>query len=418
MATEYLQAFAAAVKSLLREQRFENRRAQAAPALRGLAALLARVGLGDVELQRCAVGNHASGVNPGALAVQDAPHRRVFADQVGSTGETGARPCLRRLAPRCAHLPALKRVLVGLLPGGFEQADALQRHVQSRRIHHDKHGVQTAPALADEPAPRCFKTHDAGRTAMQTHFFFYALAVHGAARAVRQELWYQKQGQTLGSGRRIGQSCQHQMHDVVCQVVLAAGDKDLAAADLVAAVCLRHGLGADQSQVAAGMRLGQAHGGQPLTRGELAEVAVFQLLRAVGLEAIVGTMQQVWRHGPGVIGGAEHLEQHGLQHSRQTLATVLRCSSQRRPAGLPEGLVGVAKTRRHGDRALAPARAGFVTNAVQRCDLAGDKLAGFVHQLRHQFGVNFCVCWQFLQLTLRVDDLRQHVKHLIGTGFE
>jgi hypothetical protein len=51
--------------------------------------------------------------------------------------------------------------------------------------------------------------------------------------------------------------------DVLGQVVLATGDEDLGAADLVAAVGLRLGLGADDAQVGTGVRLGQAHGTGP-----------------------------------------------------------------------------------------------------------------------------------------------------------
>jgi hypothetical protein len=61
----------------------------------------------------------------------------------------------------------------------------------------------------------------------------------------------------------IRQLGQHQVDDVLGQVVLAAGDEDLGAADLVAAIGLGLGLGADDAQVGAGMRLGQAHGTGP-----------------------------------------------------------------------------------------------------------------------------------------------------------
>ena len=102
---------------------------------------------------------------------------------------------------------------------------------------------------------------------MQTHLFFDAVAVHAAARAVGVELGDQEQRQAFGSGRRIGQAGQHQVHDVVAQVVLAARDKNFGAADGVLAIGQRDRLGAGQAQVRARMRLGQAHGGQPFAGG-------------------------------------------------------------------------------------------------------------------------------------------------------
>ena len=55
----------------------------------------------------------------------------------------------------------------------------------------------------------------------------------------------------------VGQAGQDDMDDVVGHVVLAGGDEDLGAGDLVAAVGLRLGLGAQHAQVGAAVRLGQ-----------------------------------------------------------------------------------------------------------------------------------------------------------------
>ena len=122
------------------------------------------------------------------------------------------------------------------------------------------------------------------------------------------------------------------------------------------AVAMRHGLGAHQPQVAAGVRLGQAHGGQPLAGGDLFQVARLQFVAAVVLEALVGAVQQARRHGPAVVGRAQHFVQHGFQHGGQALAAVFGGAGQRGPAGLPEGLVGLAEARRCRDHAAASKR--------------------------------------------------------------
>ena len=86
VAAKDLQAVAATVKGLVREDRFHDRRDQRAPTLgRSL-----RVGIGavldQVEFERGAVGQHAAGIDPGALRVQNPAHRRVFGNEVRFAG--------------------------------------------------------------------------------------------------------------------------------------------------------------------------------------------------------------------------------------------------------------------------------------------------------------------------------------------
>ena len=76
---------------------------------------------------------------------------------------------------------------------------------------------------------------------------------------------------------RAGDARQHQVDDVLGHVVLAVGDEDLGAEDLVAAVGLRLGARAHQRQVAAGLRLGQVHRAGPLAGDHLREVGLLQL---------------------------------------------------------------------------------------------------------------------------------------------
>src|SRR3546814_19883833 len=67
----------------------------------------------------------------------------------------------------------------------------------------------------------------------------------------------------LAAGRCVGQAREHQVHDVVGEVVPAGGDEDLGAADRVAAVVPWHGAGPEQAQVGSATRPGQAHGAGP-----------------------------------------------------------------------------------------------------------------------------------------------------------
>ncbi len=60
-------------------------------------------------------------------------------------------------------------------------------------------------------------------------------------------LGHQEQRDTARAGRCVGELGQYQMDDVVGEIVLAAGDEYLGAADLVGAVRLRLCLGSDDA---------------------------------------------------------------------------------------------------------------------------------------------------------------------------
>jgi len=405
VATKHLQAVAAAMKSLVREDRLHDGRDQGAPAL-CKRLCFGRAVLDLVKLNGRLVGQHAAGIHPGALGVQNAAHGRVFGNQVGLAGTLAF--------ARCAHLAAFLRIGVGLLPGGVQQADALQGHMQTCRVHHDEHRVQAFARLAHDLTARFFKAHHAGGAAVQAHFFFDAVAMHTAAGAVRIELGHQEQRQAFGAGRGIGQARQHQVHDVVGQVVLTARDEDLGARKQVAAVRLRHGLGAAQAQVGARVRLGQAHGGQPFAGGHFFQILRFEFVAGVVLDALVGAMQQARRHGPAMVGGRQHFIEHGFEHAGQPLAAVFGARRQRRPARLPERLVSVAETGWHRDRAVFPPCTDLVAVAVERGNHFAHELAGLTQHLLHQVRIDFTKGGQGLQLCRCVQDAGEHKVHLIG----
>ena len=87
------------MKRLVREDRFHDRCDQCAPAL----CCSLRVGVlavfDQVKFKRRAVSQHATGIDPGALRVQNAAHGGMFRNEVCFCG---------RLAfAWCAHLTAL-----------------------------------------------------------------------------------------------------------------------------------------------------------------------------------------------------------------------------------------------------------------------------------------------------------------------
>jgi hypothetical protein len=256
--------------------------------------------------------------------------------------------------------------------------------MQARRIHHHEHRGKAAARFADQPAGGIVEAHRAGRAAVQAHLFFDALAVHCVARAIGQQLGHEHQRQTLRPGRRIRQPAQHQVNDVRRQVVFAARDEDLAAAHAEAAVGLRHGARAHLAEIAARVRFGQAHGGEPFAGRDLLQVAALQFVAAVVLEAGVGAMQQARRHREPVVRGAEPFVEHGFEHRGQALAAVFRRGGERGPAAIDERLVRVAKTRRRNDFALVEVAADFIAFAIDRRHDIADEARGFVEHLRLQ----------------------------------
>ncbi|MNH15857.1 hypothetical protein D3C79_754810 [compost metagenome] len=101
---------------------------------------------------------------------------------------------------------------------------------------------------------------------------------------IDQPLGYQKQADALDPRWRVGQTCEHQVDDVVAQVLLATADEYFAAAQLIAAISVRLSASAQQRQVSAGLRFGQAHGAGPLAADQLRQVALLELGTAMAIQ--------------------------------------------------------------------------------------------------------------------------------------
>ncbi len=95
------------------------------------------------------------------------------------------------------------------------------------------------------------------------------------------DLGHDEQADALHARRRAGDLGQHQVDDVLAQLVLARADPHLVAEQPVAAVVLRLGPGGDVGQRRAGLRLGQAHGAEEAALDHRAHVGVDLLGGAV-----------------------------------------------------------------------------------------------------------------------------------------
>ena len=185
--------------------------------------------------------------------------------------------------------------------------------MQPRRVHHHEHRRQASVGLTNQPALCLLEHQRTGRAALDPHLVFDTVATHAVDLMVIQQLGHQKQRNAPAASGRTGQSCQHQMQDICAQVVIATGDKQLAAAHTITAVVLRFGTTAQQADVAACLRFGQAHGGQDFTADNLRQITRLDPLRGMGLEAQIGTVGDAGVHGPAMVAGIEHLLQRRVE---------------------------------------------------------------------------------------------------------
>ncbi|MNE44998.1 hypothetical protein D3C80_1392630 [compost metagenome] len=168
------------------------------------------------------------------------------------------------------------------------------------------------------------------------------------------------------------------MDDVLGQVLLAAGDEDLVAGEPVAAIKLRLGARANQAQVGAGVRLGQAHHPGPLAAVQLGQVARLEFCAGVGGQLQAGASGQHRVQGEGQVGRVEHLLDLRAERLGHAHAAVRRIAANADPAALGPGAPGRGKTGRCAHRAVLPVAALLVAAAVERGDGRGGQLAGLL----------------------------------------
>jgi hypothetical protein len=225
---------------------------------------------------------------------------------------------------------------------------------------------------------------------------------------VNVEFGHNEQADAFDPGRSIGQSGQHQVDDVVSQIVFASTDENLGAGDLVGAIRLGLGLAAHQTQIGAAMWLGQAHGASPLAAGHLVQIGRLLLRRAVGVKRRIGAMRQTRVHGPSLVGRVHHFIEKLIDHQRQTLATKRWVTGQRSPTRLDVlgvgGLVACGCRDLMGDRIKLTT--SLVTADVEWQQDVGGEFATFFKYRIDGVGVHVSMQRHGLQV-------RGHIKHFV-----
>ena len=157
-----------------------------------------------------------------------------------------------------------------------------------------------------------------------------------------------EQAQPLGAGAGALGAGQHEVHDVVEDVGLGAGDEPLHAADVPAAVGLLQGLGAAGAHVGSGVRLGQHHrGAPPPVHGVLGEPL---LLVGADLVEHLGEGEAGGVHVDGGVRAQHQLGQRPAQRRRDDGAAELGGDVQPPPLRVDVGLVAAPERLRQRDR--------------------------------------------------------------------
>ncbi|MCY1418519.1 hypothetical protein D9M71_340800 [compost metagenome] len=285
---------------------------------------------------------------------------------------------------------------------------------QALVIHHGEHGRQALVRFTHEVPDRFVKVHHASGRRLDTHLVLDRTAVGRVARAqaavgIDQELRYQEQRNTFWPGRCVRQLGQYQVDDVFGQVMFAARDEDLGPADLVGTVGLRLGARADDAQVGARMRLGQAHGARPDTGIHVRQVSSLQFFTGVGVDRQASARGQHRIEAERQAGRVDHffdLRRHDLRHPH---AAVSRVAAHANPATFGVGAIGFGKARRGADDARVPMATFFVGAAAQGGNaLAGDLACFFQNRFN---GIGIDSFGQAGQLRPEVGNLKNFIEN-------
>ena len=416
MAAEDLLAMHGGFQGHVGEEGLGHRGQQRHQFVGALGGCLVLAVLGGIELHGDVAGEGATALVQRFHGQQHATHVRVHDDRVGGL-------VLGHRTGRCAALDTLAGVLDGALVAALAQGQALDANAQALVVHHGEHGVEALVHFANQIADGAVEVHHAGGRSLDAHLVFDGAAAQRiflteGAVGIDHDLGYDEQRDTFRASRRVGQLGQHQVDDVLGQVVLATGDEDLGAADLVAAIGLGFGLGADDAQVGAGVRLGQAHGTGPDAGVHVRQVLRLQLFAGVVEDRQAGAGGQHRVQAEGQVGRVDHLLDLGADHLGHAHAAELRRTTNTDPATLGVGLVGLGEAGRGFHRAVVPGAAFFVTAAVQRGDAARRDFASFFQDGTGGLGIDHL--GQGRQLGPELGDFEyfiEHEAHVAQGGF-
>ena len=236
----------------------------------------------------------------------------------------------------------------------------------------------------------------------------YVVARTYAAVIVDHEFRHDEQRYALHPFRRSGRARQHQMDDVLGVILLAIGDEDLLAVELVSTVSLRDGASAHGGKIGPCLRLGQIHRAGPHALHHLRHELRLLHIRTDQLDRLDRALGQQRAQGKRKIGAVPHLFYRGRHQLRQALSTKIRILGEPIPAVGDELRVGILKTGRRLDRAaFGEARALSIADGVQRIEHLAGKLRGLLQYRFDGIGGRFFIARKLADLL----EPRQLVEH-------
>ena len=317
-------------------------------------------------------------------------------------------------------LDALLGVVARRLIRAVADRQALQPNLLPRLVHHGEHVGEAPVLLAHEVADRAVpvaERHHGGRAGMDAKLVLDRGAGHVVARTQRavgvdQELGYEEQRNPPRAFRRIGQTGEHQVHDVGGHIVVAPGDEDFLAEQPVV-VAVRHRLAADRGQIGPRLRLGQVHGTGPFTADQVRQVAVLQLIRGVRVDRFHCPGGQQRTQGEGHVRRVPHLHRRGRHEIGQPLAAAFGIAREGIPAIVHKLAVGRGKSLRRDHAILRPGCALLVAGLVEGREHLAGQFRRFPQHGLHQVGRDLFEagdCGEALEVSQFVDH-ELHVAH-------
>ena len=170
------------------------------------------------------------------------------------------------------------------------------------------------------------------------------------------------------------------------QIMVAGRDEDLRARDLVAAVRLRLGLGAQQAEIGAAMRFGEAHRARPFATDHLGQIGLLEFVRGVALDrggrAVGEARIEAERH----VGRADHLLDQLVDRLGQTLPAPFGIGSERRPATFAELVVSLLEALGRAHHAILVGATLQIARGVDRQQHVLGDLVGLLQHGVEQIG--------------------------------
>ena len=376
MAAEHLLRLDGVVETAVGQHALEHGRHQSQEVVGAAALLLVRRAARDVGLQQRPDRQRPRALVERADVEQHAPDIGMHEDGIGwFVGRF--RPAQR------TPLQTVARVGGGVLIGDVGNRHALHGDAEPRLVHHHEHGVEALVGLADEKPLRLVVVHHAGGIGVNAHFVFDGAARHrvaGAKRAigVRQKLRHDEQRDAARARRRALDARQHEVHDVVGEIVFAGGYENLLSGDRVGAVAVGLGARLQQAKIGAAVGLGQVHGAGPFARHHLRQVLLLQFRRRVLVDRRDRALRQAGIHGESHVGRGRKLVDERRERIRKALSAIFRVRGEADPAAFRIGLVGFLETLRRGHGTVGVAHAALaVARKVERLQNLFGNLSAF-----------------------------------------